>query len=217
MSNLRSTGPSILIEGLDLAGKSTLVRQLVVELEGLGWCVRCSRNALIVDNPIAMVADIERKKDNVCLNKTMLLFLSSHLYDAHKFKKPPTNTVHLQDSSWLRTVAFNVVRGNTEFLSLLEVVITLQPTFDLVIYLTADIESRKKRVLEREHQVPGENDKSDYLAHFDPELLVRNDKALLEAAKRYCGRVDVVDTSILTKGEVLSEVLSLLKNRRMVY
>jgi thymidylate kinase len=50
-------GRIVLIEGLDLAGKSTLVRNLQAELTRRGIPVRVSRNALCPDNPIAALAD----------------------------------------------------------------------------------------------------------------------------------------------------------------
>ena len=63
-------GRVILIEGLDLAGKSTLVRNLQAELTRRGIPVRVSRNALCPDNPIAPVADALRRDPNAGLLET---------------------------------------------------------------------------------------------------------------------------------------------------
>src|SRR3990167_9407338 len=46
-------GLMVLIEGLDLAGKSTLTRQLIEVLEKKNFRARFSRNAITRENPIA--------------------------------------------------------------------------------------------------------------------------------------------------------------------
>ncbi len=100
-------GRVVLIEGLDLAGKSTLVRNLQAELTRRGIPVRVSRNALCPDNPIAAVADQLRRDPHAGLVETGALFLAAHLWDARHFTPPPDGMVHIQDSCWLRTLAYH--------------------------------------------------------------------------------------------------------------
>src|SRR5439155_22259143 len=78
-------GRVILIEGLDLAGKTTLVRNLQAELTRRGIPVRVSRNALCPDNPIAALADQVRRDPHAGLVETGALFLAAHLWDARHF------------------------------------------------------------------------------------------------------------------------------------
>src|SRR5437763_13959490 len=99
-------GRVVLIEGLDLAGKSTLVRNLQAELTRQGIPVRVSRNALCPDNPIAALADQVRRDPGAGLVETGALFLAAHLWDARPFNLPPDGAVHIQDSCWLRTLAY---------------------------------------------------------------------------------------------------------------
>ena len=145
----------ILIEGLDLAGKSTLTQSLVAHLQKQGHPVSYSRNALVPDNPIALVADEYRRNQPVSLLETGALFLAAHLKDAIDFKKPEKG-FHIQDSSWLRTLAFNELQEVRWIPALVKDSSKHQPVFDLVIYLTASTETRQQRVLKREQEQPGE-------------------------------------------------------------
>jgi thymidylate kinase len=81
------SGRVVLIEGLDLAGKTTLARRLAQTLARSGVAVRSSRNALCPDNPVAMAADRLRRDPEAGWQETGSLFLSAHLWDARHF--PP--------------------------------------------------------------------------------------------------------------------------------
>ncbi|MBP6974756.1 MAG: hypothetical protein KBB54_02310 [Candidatus Pacebacteria bacterium] len=212
----KTSGPLVLVEGLDLAGKSTLVNFLQEELCKYYNCVHYSKNSLVKENSIARFADTERKKPEVPLSETCPLFIAAHLYDAHLFKYPAIGEIHLQDSSWMRTLAFNSVRENNAYLPLLTETLDAQPVFDLVIYLTASIGVRQKRVHQRERAEKGENDHSDYLVHTDPELFKRNDDALRIVAEKYCASVEVIDTSHLSPVEVRVMALSLFQKHCLV-
>ncbi len=211
MNNAR--GQVVLVEGLDLAGKSTLTSSLRKQLETKYSKVIYSRNALVPDNPFAIFADKERKNKDVSINETCPLFISAHLFDAYNFLYPGLDEIHLQDSSWMRTVAFNTVRQNEKFLPLILKVASFQPIFDAVIYLTASIEARKSRITQRESENPDDIDHSDYLVHTDPELFENNDTALLETTQKYCEHVDVVDTSEISPEEVILTATRLLEVR----
>jgi thymidylate kinase len=100
-------GRVVLVEGLDLAGKSTLVRNLQAELTRRVIPVRVSRNALCPDNPVAALADQVRRDPHAGLIETGALFLAAHLWDDRHFTPPPDGMVHLQDSCWLRTLAYH--------------------------------------------------------------------------------------------------------------
>src|SRR5689334_11657670 len=104
-------GRVVLIEGLDLAGKSTLVRNLQAKLKHRGISVRVSRNTLCPENPIAALADQLRLDPQAGLLETGALFLAAHLWDSRHFTPPLDGVVHIQDSCWLRTLAFHRARG----------------------------------------------------------------------------------------------------------
>ncbi len=149
-------GRVVLIEGLDLAGKSTLVRNLQAELTQRGIPVRVSRNALCPDNPIAPVADALRRDPCASLLETGALFLASHLWDARNFEPPPEGVIHIQDSCWLRTLAYHTFHGTPGIPELLRAAAPSFPRFDAAVFLTADLAERRRRLGQRERRAPGE-------------------------------------------------------------
>src|SRR5438270_13332793 len=127
-------GKVVLIEGLDLAGKSTLARNLERELTRRGVRVRVSRNALCPDNPIAALADQLRRDPSAGLVETGALFLAAHLWDARHFRPPPEGTIHLQDSCWLRTLAYHTMQGTPGIPELLRQAVPTFPRFDAALF-----------------------------------------------------------------------------------
>ena len=200
----------ILIEGLDLAGKSTLTQSLVTHLQEQGHPVSYSRNALVPDNPIALVADEYRRNQPVSLLETGALFLAAHLKDAIDFKQP-TKGFHIQDSSWLRTLAFNELQEIRWIPALVKDCSKHQPVFDLVIYLTASTEVRQQRVLQREQEQPGENDSADYWPIKCPKKFERLDQLLYESTLSFYPNAYRIDTTELTPNQVLEVVLNIIK------
>ncbi len=114
---------------------------------------------------------LKQPGSGISLLETGSLFLASHLWDVSHFRPPPSDTVHLQESSWLRTVAYHA-HNRTEFVGdpevakqwasdfkgdftdlvkavMVEDSATRGPDFDLVIYLTADVGSRRERLIKR--------------------------------------------------------------------
>ncbi|HET6880577.1 MAG TPA: hypothetical protein VFI31_10505 [Pirellulales bacterium] len=198
-------GRVVLIEGMDLAGKSTLVRNLQVELERRGVPVRVSRNALCPENPIAPIADDLRRDPAAGLLETGALFLASHLWDARHFVPPPSGTIHLQDSCWLRTLAYHTVRGTPGIPELLRRAMPTFPRFDAAVFLTASIAERRCRLRQRERERPGSNDRGDHAVSDDSHSFTRLNHALGRLAKRMVGAVRV-DTTGRRLNNVLAEV-----------
>jgi hypothetical protein len=126
-------GQVVLIEGLDLAGKSTLVRNLQAELTRRGIPVRVSRNALCPDNPIAALADQVRRDPEAGIVETGALFLAAHLWDARHFTPPPDGTIHLQDSCWLRTFAYHTWKATPAIPEQLARAARYFPRFDAAV------------------------------------------------------------------------------------
>jgi thymidylate kinase len=171
-------GRIVLIEGLDLAGKSTLVENLQGELSRQGIPVRISRNALCPDNPIASLADQVRRDPHAGVVETGALFLAAHLWDARHFTPPPDGMVHLQDSCWLRTLAYHSFRGTPGIPNLLHEALPFFPRFHAAVFLTADIMVRQSRLEQRERGRPGSNDHADYAVKDDPDNFLSLDRLL---------------------------------------
>ena len=175
-------GRVILIEGLDLAGKSTLVRNLQTELTRRGIPVRVSRNALCPDNPIAPVADALRRNPGAGLLETGGMFLASHLWDARNFEPPPEGEIHVQDSCWMRTLAHHTFHETPRIPELLRAAAASFPRFDVAIFLTADLVERRRRLEQRECEHPGSNDANDHLVINDPDCYLGLEKVLQRLA-----------------------------------
>jgi len=199
-------GISILIEGVDLAGKSTLAKSLPGKLNELGFAVRQSRNSLCPDNPIAPIADIIRKEPHAGNVETGTLFLASHLWDARNFSPIPNGTVHLQDSCWVRTLAHHALQGTPDIPAMLRREALAFPRFDIAIFLTADLTVRQKRLHQREVDDPGSNDNGDRLVITNPQKFKKLDEQLNQLCKEFF-TATCIDTSALDKDGVLNEVL----------
>jgi thymidylate kinase len=189
-------GRVLLIEGLDLAGKSTLVRNLQVELTRRGVPVRVSRNALCPDNPIAALADELRRDPHAGLIETGALFLAAHLWDARHFSPPPDGTVHLQDSCWLRTLAYHSWKDTPAIAEQLARAARCFPRFDAAVFLTAGIEERRRRLAQRECEQPGSNDANDHLVHSDPQGHWRHEQLLWQLTHLYTKAARIETTGI---------------------
>lgn len=208
---VQGKGVMVLIEGLDLAGKSTLTRNLVKQLKDDGYSVSYSKNALVPNNPIALKADILRKEADAGLLESGALFLAAHLYDIKTFQYPVKHTVHVQDSSWLRTSAYHSLHNTRWIPEFLKNISIYQPKFDVVIYLTASSKVRRQRVLQREIE-SGENDKADYMAWFNPEKVEKHDRLLLEKTLEYYPHAHKIDTSNISAQQVKGKVLELIQS-----
>ncbi len=187
-------GKVVLIEGLDLAGKSTLVHNLQVELARRQMPVRVSRNALCTNNPIAPIADAIRRDAGAGLIETGALFVAAHLWDARHFEPPPSGTIHLQDSCWLRTLAYHTVRGTPGIPDLLRRSIPSFPRFDAAIFLTANINERRGRLGERDRESPGTNDRDDQAVLCNPAAFLHHETTLRLLAVAHFDAM-VVDTT----------------------
>jgi thymidylate kinase len=204
-------GRVVLIEGLDLAGKSTLVRHLEGELTRRGIAVRVSRNALCPENPVAALADQLRRDPQAGLIETGALFLAAHLWDARHFTPPPDGTVHLQDSCWLRTLAYHTWKNTPAIPEQVAYAARYLPQFDAAVFLTAGIEDRRRRLTQREREDPGSNDANDHLVQTDPQGYSRLEQLLWELTHLYT-RAARIDTTGVGEESLVRAVIEMLIN-----
>ena len=171
-------GRVLLVEGLDLAGKSTLVGNLQREL-ARGIPVRVSRNALCPDNPIAVLAD-QVRRDPSRAGRNGGLFLAAHLWERCRALHPaagrhgsPSGLLLAADAgvsnTWKDTPAMpeQLARAARHF-----------PRFDAAVFLTAGIEERRRRLAQREGDQPGSNDSNDHLVHSDRQGFLLHERVL---------------------------------------
>lgn len=202
-------GRMILVEGLDLAGKSTLVAGLKRRLEEHGYRVDLHHGDLCDDNPVAAVTRKMMRWDSGFTGaEGAPLFLASHLWDQRHFQSPGDDrAVHLQDSCALRSLAFEKVLGEEFFTAKLQEIVANLPKFDAAYVLTAGMANRLKRFKER-----AQNDLHDHFMLSDPVRFARVDSELLRlSAARFQARL--ICTDELNADQLLDLVWNDLQTR----
>lgn len=194
-------GRMILVEGLDLAGKSTLIEGLQ---RHYGDNVRICNGQFCPDNPSARVArDLVRWDEGFGGVEAGALFLSSMLWDGRHFQSPSGDQVHLQDSCWLRTLAFEQLYGSAALAQLMEEQGRAFPRFDRALFLTASLAERERRLRTRAN-----NDLHDLMAFRKPEKFLAIEKRLAQLVQSWESGV-IVETDGLSADQVLHGVLQL--------
>lgn len=179
----------ILIEGLDLAGKSTLLDNLRQHLPGP---ISSAQGNLCPSNPIAQLA---RSQQGIQVYERSCLRFASHLWDLRNFRNPAH--VHVQDGCWLRWRAEDKQKGLD--LPWHDTTLGSVPA-TAVILLTASVSMRHWRARKTRRS---------------PELLSRPDQFLavehhLRAAVRETAPFLEIDTSKRSPQETLSTALAFL-------
>ena len=191
----------ILVEGLDLAGKSTLIEGLRAHYTQAGQKVRVLNGQFCLDNPAARVArEMVRWDEGFSGVEAGALFLSTMLWDARHFVAPSAEEVHLQDSCWLRTLAFEQLYGSAPLARMMEEQGRRFPRFDQAIFLTASLEERERRLRSRV-----QNDLHDLMAFRKPEKFLAIEQRLGELVLEWEAGV-VIRTDGLTPLQVLQAV-----------
>lgn len=195
-------GRLIYVEGLDLAGKSTLVQGLAERFASYGWRVTVSHGDLCRDNPVAKVARRMMRWDpNFTAQEGAALFLASHLWDLRNFQADfDPWSVHIQDSWALRSLAFEKVLGQESFAAEFQKVVERQPQVDAAFVLTASLETRMARFATR-----AVNDLHDQFMFRDPVTFSQVDSELLRLAVG-SNRARMLITDEMQANEVLNQV-----------
>lgn len=202
-------GRLVLVEGLDLAGKSTLIEGLAQHYREQGWSVTVSHGDLCPENPVARVTrEMMRWDPGFTPQEGGPLFLASHLWDLRNFRRPQgERTIHIQDSCALRSLAFEKVVGRPHFVELFEDVVRRLPRFDAAFVLTASLQTRRGRFETRQL-----NDLHDQFMFKDPVRFSQVDSELLHLSVKEMG-ARIVSTDELNPNEVLDVVLGDLHTR----
>lgn len=202
-------GRLVLVEGLDLAGKSTLIEGLARIYRERGWKVTVSHGDLCRDNPVGKVTrQMMRWDPGFTPEEGGPLFLASHLWDLRNFRRPTgRREIHIQDSCALRSLAFEKVVGRAEMADKFASVVRRLPRFDAAFVLTASLATRYQRYAGREG-----NDLHDAFMLRDPVRFSRVDCELLHLGVSEVG-ARLVDTDEVTPDELLKAVLQDLDAR----
>ncbi|SRR5258708_3093590 len=191
----------VLIEGLDLSGKSTVAKQLRIELENVGLSVQSGYGALHKNRLHTYV------HDDLCHQETggiWYIFMTNFLLtllplvDRVLFISPSWHTIVIHESYACRTIAFNKAHRIPFFHRLLTIMYPIFVSFNLTIYITASAEARKKRLVAR-----AARNSDDLISITNPDLLLEMDGYLRNALKT-CKNVLTIDNSELTIEDTVS-------------
>jgi len=188
------------IEGMDLAGKSTVTRGLARRHPG---CV-VRHNALTDGNEVFELA-YRLRRARTCDSETLGLLYAAAAREDLRHTKAPVG-VAVQDSTIvLRSLAFYTARGMPKIRALFEELLPLHPRFGASIVLTASIEARKLRLAKRMAEEPDQVADDDLMVLRAPERFLAMEQALIEVAVSHF-RATVIDTSDLGVSGVLAAV-----------
>ena len=193
------------IEGMDLSGKSTLVKNFVADSKQK-WCIR---NKILTDNnPIWNFANDLRKKgiyDEEVFNN---LYFAAALADVSSYERKDENVI--QDSIIaLRSLSYakylNNHRTADAFLELLK----KHPKPTHSIYLYADIPTRNERLKKRISERPNEVTAGDRTITSNIQKFEEIEKLLRKfSIENFTSHV--INTSKLSEYEVLNNAKEII-------
>ncbi len=177
------------LEGLDLAGKTTVCSELQQRLPH----TPIYHNTLVGDNQVYEVADTIRKAGTLpdedlgwCYLGALHAELDSYVNAAEP---------RIQDSTILfRSLAFHKAAGRDSLASRFEMLALRHPRFDVCYLLTCNRDVRLSRLEGRISRNNAAND--DLLIRDDPARFCRMEDILKESTQTFCG-AEIIDTGHL--------------------
>ena len=202
-----NTNPTIHIEGLDLAGKSTVCRLLSARLGA-----EHRHNTSLSENPVHAAADDLRVHDRLEAGPLGWVFYGALLYDL-AYYAPPSGPVVQDSTVILRSIAYHEVFGDKALAAKFRTLLPRHPQFTKSFVLSATDEVRLKRL---EGRCSRHNDSpEDYLIRRDPDGFHRMERLLIETAALYFG-AEVIDSSNLEREGGKDEVINLILEKANV-
>ena len=184
---------TIHIEGLDLAGKSTICRYIQQSRN-----FQKRNNTLLADNPLQEKADILRKAGQTDDGVLGRLYYESLLYDLEQYV--PSDELIIQDSTIiLRSIAFHSVFGDKELAKDFKRLLPRHPRFALSIVLTASDEVRKKRLVGRMSR--HKDSPEDHLINANPQGFHEMEGILFGLVQNEFGGIIVDASNLEQEGE----------------
>ncbi len=192
-----------LVDGMDLAGKTTVVDQFAADQAAMGvtWDKRYS----VISKPdargrssgVALRAAAEQmaRSGSYRPDTVGLVVLGALAADIDEYEPPEIPTVQ-ESSTLLRSMSYFAINGHTRELQMIRELGERHPQFDATFVLTASREARLERLAYAENP-----SKSDLLVRDNPGKFFRQEELLVEGAQEFFGAV-VIDTSDMSIQEV---------------
>lgn len=192
----------ILIDGMDLSGKTTLAKALVATLREHGLDARRNVGGLHKGwfDAWAQKAYRRLRPGSAVVS---WLFAATALADAIRATLPKPGEIVVQEAHAAHTIAFAEGFGSRVPAMLLRWLRPFLPRFDLIVHLKASHAERGRRFHVRQHNTP-----VDALLFSAPALFHDIDRRLCELMTR--DGALILDTDHLCQDSVLRRVLSCL-------
>lgn len=197
----------ILVDGLDMSGKTTLVTTLVEEFKTRGIMAQRHRGMLAEHHPVEPLLKrlpLVRQAQSRAITAAFLV--GGYALDAllvHADPPQPAGTVIVQDGYVDRTVAFGLAGGPFLTAALGLWGARLFARFDVAVYLHASPQVRRGRMANR-----AEVDSADRRSVEDLEFAARFDAALLHGMGRRHRRLLVFDTADRQPQEMAEQIIA---------
>ena len=196
---MTQNGKIFLVEGLDLAGKTSACKNLVARLKPRP---EYQRNAFAEKNTLYLAADDLRRADALDGRHLGYAYLAAAALDVVLFRQPEGARVQ-ESTITLRSLAHYRARGDHEmadgFARLMD-----QANFPKIsgaVVLTASLEVRRARLEMRRQEAPDEIAPDDLAVISTPDLFLRMEEILIgETVQRF--GATIIDTTILDKEQV---------------
>lgn len=199
MKKAESNTPFILLEGMDLSGKSTVLSELK---KLFNW----NSNHLSLSENKLMYSIVNRisKSGNYSKAEIGYLYVAVLNMEIGNFTWPSSPT--FQDSCvLLRALAHHTAYQNKDIVFMLEKIAETHPKFSESYLFTASIKERIRRLNKRQSQDPTKNDNTDRLILNNPELFVEMEKAIIMYSKKYFN-ANVIDSDEITTDEIVQSI-----------
>lgn len=191
------------IEGMDLAGKSTIAN-IITRQSGVDW--KIYNNCLSQNNPIQQ---FEKQMRNQKIYDDEIYGYLHYVTLLADIKYFDLKENIIQDSMLLlRSINYHKEKNNNDLVQLFEELVPKHPIPNTSVYLTANIDSRKKRLLKRIESNSKQLTKNDILILNDSEKFEKRDIGLMELSQTYFNSI-VLDTSSMTEAETADYIMTL--------
>ncbi len=198
---MTKTGKLFLVEGLDLAGKTSACKNLVVRLQPRP---EYRRNAFAEKNTLYLAADDLRRSNGLDGHYLGHAYLAAAALDVALFQPP--ESVRVQESTIaLRSMAHYRARGEHDLADGFARLMA-RPDFPQVrgaVVLTASLAVRRERLEMRRNEAPDEVAPDDLVVITTPNLFLRMEEILIDEAIRQFGAT-ILDTTDLNKEQVVA-------------
>ncbi|MEU9338150.1 hypothetical protein AB0D49_34210 [Streptomyces sp. NPDC048290] len=197
----------ILVDGLDMSGKTTLVATLIKALESRGVAAVRHRGMLAEHHPVEPLLKklpLVRQAQSSAITAAFLV--GGYALDgllAHIDPPRPADAVIVQDGYADRTIAFGLAGGPYLTAALALWASGVFATFDVAVYLHASPQVRRERM-----DMRADVDAADRRSVEDPQFAARFNASLLNFVGRRHRNLLIFDTAEHSPEEITDQVLA---------